>query len=500
MRIAIAGFQHETNTFVSQPTRLEDFEQADSWPGLLRGDEVFEETRGMNLPIAGFIAAAQIDPSTELLPILWCAAEPGGRVADEAFDTISKRILGALIEMGEIDAVYLDLHGAMVTQSHDDGEGHLLNRVREHIGAETPLVASLDMHANLTRQMVDCADALTVFRTYPHIDMAQTGARAFSMLEQIERNGPPAKAWQQADYLIPVPAQHTGSDPARSLYTDLTSFDGPDTELAEIALGFTAADIHDTGPSVLCYAKSQADADEMAMVLGARLQQAEAEFGCTLLEPDDAVAQAIATSHAGPVVIADVQDNPGAGASSDTTGLLRALLRANAPKSLLGLMHDPALAACAHRSGEGACFDAAIGGRGPGDHPVLAKVKVRKLSPGNVPYTGLMYGGGVATLGPSAALSIEGTEISLVVTSIRNQCLDLAQFHHFGLSPETARLVCVKSTAHFRADFEPIAQDILLTAAPGLFPCRLEKSTYAKLRQDVRFGATSHGKTNSTPG
>lgn len=486
MRIAIAGFQHETNTFVKEPTQFKDFVQADSWPGLLTGDAVIDETEGMNLPIAGFVDAARKDPDISLLPILWCAAEPGGRVADEAFETISGRIFSTLAEMGPLDAVYLDLHGAMVTQSLEDGEGHLLGRIRQLLGSETPLVASLDMHANLTQQMVDHADALTIFRTYPHIDMAETGARSFAMLKEIVRHGTPKKAWRQIDYLIPLSAQHTGSAPARALYAELPKLDGADVQLAEIALGFTAADIRDTGPSVLCYSKRQEDADKMAGFLYACFQRAEAEFDCALLEPDEAVSKAIATSYAKPVVIADVQDNPGAGATSDTTGLLRELIRQNAPATVLGLIHDPDLALRAHQAGKGACFEASIGGRGPDDHPVQARVEVLRVSDGIVAYTGQMYGGGVATLGLSAALRLVDTEIFIVVTSIRNQCLDLAQFHHFDLHPETARLVCVKSTAHFRADFEPIAQDVLLTAVPGLFPCCLENVNFANLRHGVR--------------
>lgn len=486
MRIAIAGFQHETNTFVSAPTQLPDFVQADSWPGLLTGDEVIDETAGMNLPIAGFIDAARQVAGVTILPILWCAAEPGGRVSDEAFETIAGRILDALAQMGQFDAVYLDLHGAMVTQSLEDGEGQLLSRVRQLIGAQTPLVASLDMHANLSQQMIDNADVLTIYRTYPHIDMAETGARSFAMLKEISKYGTPAKAWRQVDYLIPLSAQHTGSTPARELYAELQKFDQADVQLAEIALGFTAADIHDTGPSVLCYSQRQEDADKMADHLFSRFQTAEAAFDCALLNPDEAVSKAIAASHAGPVVIADVQDNPGAGATSDTTGLLRELIRQKSPRALLGLVHDPALAAQAHRSGEGSWFKATIGGRGPGDCPVVARVEVLRVSDGTVAYTGQMYGGGVATLGPSAALRLIDTEICIVVNSIRNQCLDLAQFHHFGLEPESARLVCVKSTAHFRADFEPIAQDVLLTAVPGLFPCRLEQIEFTNLRQGVR--------------
>lgn len=487
MRIAIAGFQHETNTFVAGETTLKDFEQADSWPALITGRDVIDATRGMNLPIAGFIRAVEADPGMVVDPILWCAAEPGPPVSDHAFETISGRILRDVETMASIDAVYLDLHGAMVTQSLDDGEGALLSRLRDVIGPDVPVVASLDLHANVTQTMMDAADMFTIYRTYPHLDMADTGARAHAVLRDVLRMGPPAKAWRQANFLVPLHAQQTGAEPAQSLYDSLAHFDGLPGQLAEMALGFTAADIADAGPSVLAYAAIQDEADRIADRLLAQLEQAEQAFDTDLLSPVQAVAKAIEASETGTVVIADVQDNPGAGASSDTTGLLRELIAQSAPDALLGLIHDPELARNAHTAGVGASIEAKIGGRGPGDSPLQATVRVEHLSDGMCPYTGEMYGGGVATLGLSAALRLEGTDIRIVVTSIRNQCLDLALFRHFGLFPEKARIVCVKSTAHFRADFDKIAHLTLLAAAPGQFPCQLAEVPFTKLRPLVNL-------------
>ena len=223
--------------------------------------------------------------------------------------------------------------------------------------------------------------------------------------------------------------------------------------------------------------------------------QPEPRFDCVLLSPEQAVTRALAAAPGRPVVIADVQDNPGAGATSDTTGLLRALVDQGVRGAILGLMHDPELAQAAHRAGTGADITGQMGGRSavPGDRLFTGRFRVETLSDGQCRYTGEMYGGGVATLGPSAALRvIDGDcDIRVVVTSIRNQCLDLAQFTHFGLRPEAARIVCVKSTAHFRADFEPLAQEVLLVEAPGAFPCVLPDVVYKKLRPDMRIGPSA---------
>ena len=470
-RIAIAGFQHETNSFGIGRAGLEEFEIADSWPGLLNGPEVIAETRGMNLPVAGFAAAARAG-GAELLPILWCAAEPSGPLTDTAFDTISGRILDGLRMAAPIDALYLDLHGAMITDSQNDGEGALLERIRNLVGTRLPIAVSLDMHANVSARMVALADVTCIYKTYPHLDMAETGARCWDRLGPLFAGRRPAKAFRQAPFPIPLNAQCTRVDPARGLYAALT--DTAEAQV-EMACGFTAGDTPDARPSIIAHAESPKHAEALADAALDRLVAARTTFDTHLAQPHEAVRQAVATPQGGPIILADVQDNPGAGASSDTTGLLRALVAENVPATLLGLMHDPNLAANAHAAGEGAEIKGMMGGRSglPDDAPFAGRFRVETLSEGRITYTGAMYGGGVATMGPSCALRLLDicAEITVVVTSIRNQCLDLAQFTQFGLDPAAARIIVVKSTTHFRADFEPIAALVIPVCAPGLFPC-----------------------------
>lgn len=474
-RVAIAGFQHETNSSGIGRAGLDEFEMADSWPGLLSGQDVIEKTRGMNLPVAGFAAAAQ-DAGAILYPLLWCAAEPSGPVTDHAFDTITGRIVEGLRNGPPVDALYLDLHGAMITESHPDGEGALLARLRDSLGPDLPIAVSLDMHANVSSRMVALSDVLCIYKTYPHLDMAETGARCWNRLGPLLEGHRPAKAFRQADFVVPLNAQNTRIDPARRLYADLP--DLPDAQV-EMAFGFTAGETPDARPSIISYAPTREEADILADDFLTRLDQARPTFDTHLAKPDEAIAQALAFRPGRPVVLADVQDNPGAGASSDTTGILRALVAAGAPATLLGLMHDPDLAAKAHLSGLGTVISGAMGGKSglPEETPFVGRFLVEALSDGQVKYTGEMYGGGTATLGPSCALRLQDTDadITVVVTSIRNQCLDLAQFTHFGLDPSAARIVVVKSTGHFRADFEPIAVQVIPVAAPGLFPCVLEE-------------------------
>lgn len=455
---------------------------ADSWPGLLQGNDVVERTRGMNLPIAGAVVAAE---GIDLVPILWCAAEPSGPVTDDAFDRINGLILDGLAQTDPLDGIYLDLHGAMVTASHDDGEGALLDLIRREF-RDLPIGVSLDLHANISRRMVELADLVTVYRTYPHLDMADTGARCMRRLRRRIGGQRLHSAFRQIPFLVPLHAQYTGMSPCGDLYGSVERTETDDA-YCEIAMGFTAADIHDCGPSVLAYAETPEKAQDLATDLASRVVAARSRFDTNLLAPAEAIA--LAQDIEGPTVLADVQDNPGAGGTSDTTGLLHALIDAKANGAILGILCDPEFVQSARNAGVGSTFDGELGAKAWrfGPPPVAGSFVVEALSDGNVTYTGEMYGGGIATLGPSCMVRLEhpGTDIRVVVSSIRVQCLDRALFTHFGLDPGDTQIICVKSTVHHRADFEPIASRVLNVATPGAFSCELTCADYRNLRPGV---------------
>lgn len=499
MKIAFAGFQHETNTFAPTRSGLDAFRRADSWPPMLFGEAVISGTRGLNLPIAGAVREAERRGDVEIVPILWCAAEPTGPVMDDAFDWVSRRMIDALSE-ARPDAVYLDLHGAMVVESHEDGEGALLARIRAACGPETPIAVSLDLHANISPEMAALATRLAVFRTYPHLDMAETGARALrDLLRVLESGAAPHVAFRQAPFLAPGHAQCTDIEPCRSLYADLQADAAHDGECVEMAMGFPAADVRDCGPAIVAYADRPERAEALAEAALDRLLAAEATLDASLPTAEEAVLAAIRLAGPKPVVIADVQDNPGAGGSSDTTGLLRALVSCGAGRAVLGVMHDPDAAATAHRLGVGARFDAALGGRSGvrGDAPFAATLEVVALGDGRIPYLGEMYAGGVAEIGPSALLRVEDerSDILVVTSSARNQCLDRAFFTTFGLDLAEAQIIVVKSTVHFRADFEPIAGAILSARAPGLFVSAPAELPFKNLRPGVRLQPAGRAPT-----
>ena len=169
-RIAIGGFQHETNTFAPVKATYREFEMADGWPGITRGADILGAFDGINLPIAGFVAAAK-DEKFDLLPTLWCSASPSAHVEQATYERIVGELLERIAAFDKLDGIYLDLHGAMVTEAFEDGEGELLTRLRNQVGRDLPIVVSLDLHANITARMVEHASALVVCRTYPHVDL-----------------------------------------------------------------------------------------------------------------------------------------------------------------------------------------------------------------------------------------------------------------------------------------------------------------------------------------
>ena len=207
-RIAIGGFQHETNTFSSTPASFADFEAPDAWPGLVRGGALLEAVAGINLPVAGFVQEAR-SLRHELIPLTWCSAQPSGRVTRDAYERISALLLDDLRRAGSVDGVYLDLHGAMVAEHLDDADGELLRRVRALVGPDVPIVASLDFHANVSTLMTQASSALVSYRTYPHVDMAECGAQAAGVLRNLLGSPHPAVALEQVDFLMPLTSQST---------------------------------------------------------------------------------------------------------------------------------------------------------------------------------------------------------------------------------------------------------------------------------------------------
>lgn len=263
-RVALAGFLHETNTFAPTKALMSDFVQGGGYMPLARGQALIDQSRGINLGMGGAVVFGE-SAGWDMEPVLWAGAIPSAHVCQDAYESIATDIISGIVSAGQLDGVFLDLHGAMVADHQDDGEGHLLQRVRRAVGPDVPIAAALDLHGNITQDMVDAADVLVGFRTYPHVDMADTGTRAAQQLDRLMARGKPyAKAFRRLPFLVPIAWQSTLSEPGRAIYELVAELEHDPVSSTSFFFGFPAADFQGCGPSVICYGDTQASADGAA--------------------------------------------------------------------------------------------------------------------------------------------------------------------------------------------------------------------------------------------
>ena len=491
--IAVGGWHHETNTFAPTPATYEAFTRDGGRPALSRGESMLEALEGFNLSAAGFIDTAYAQ-GHEVRPLLWCEATPSAAVTRDAYERISAMFIEDLERLMTEDqppqALYLDLHGAMVAEHLDDGEGEFLSRVRRVVGDAMPLVASLDLHANVTAAMVERADVLVAYRTYPHVDRRETGERAARVMVSLLTEGcKPAKAFRQIPFLIPLTWQCTMVEPMALVYGTLAAVEGGDVLSASVLAGFPLTDIPDCGPSVVAYGHNAGAAEAAAGRLAEAILEREAAFDGKLYSPDEAVeyAKSRAAEATGPIIFADTQDNPGAGGNADTLGILEALVRHRADGAVLGVMCDAEVAAAAHAAGEGAEITASLGAKSglPGHTPLMGTYRVERLGDGRFTAKGPMYRGFKMRLGSMALLNLGGVRI--VVASAKQQAADQEMFRHLGVEPADLKILALKSSVHFRNDFTNIAHEILVVEAPGPSIADPQKLPFKRLRPGLRI-------------
>jgi microcystin degradation protein MlrC len=486
-KIIIAGFQHETNTFAPTQARYEDFVQGGGFPPLTRGVEVLK-FRDQNIPIGGFIQQVE-QFGYQLLPVIWAGASPSAHVEQETYQRICDEII-ASIQQHQADAIYLDLHGAMVTEQVDDGEGELLRRVRSAVGPNIPIIASLDFHANVTQAMFAHSDVLMSYRTYPHVDMAKTGQRCAQILEQMFAGKKLHKKIYKLPFLIALNAQCTELEPTQSCMTLLEQLEKNTQVYMNFTPGFPAADFDECGGCIWGYSESSVQLDQAMQAYIAQVLQQEKHWNMEFLSPDSAVQKALQLyqQHSTkPVVIADTQDNPGAGGDSNTTGMLYALHRHQVQNALLGLIVDPIVVQQAYQLKVGDDLNTQLGGRSGilGDQPFSGKFKIKGYSDGKFKYSGPMMHGVEANIGRSVLLEIEGIEVA--VSSYKAQLLDRSMFRIFGTVPEEKTIVVVKSSVHFRADFHEMAASILVAKSPGAMKADPNDLPWEKINPDIRL-------------
>lgn len=488
MRIASGGVQHETNTFSEIPTTLADFVRDSNCGETLEGgDTIFERFRGTGSIHGGYISGAE-SAGFELVPLLCARAQPSGLVEAATFDRMLSWFLERLEQAKPFDGVLLDLHGAMVAEHHADAEAAFIAAVREVVGAEIPIVVTLDLHANISARLAELSNVIIGFDTYPHVDMHERGHEAAELIARIV-NGEvtPFQEFRQLPLITLPPKQCTLRDPMQTLMQRVHRLEQePGVLTATVAMGFPFADIPDTGVSILVTTDGDADlARTKADELAGWLWELRDELQPELTTIEDVMAYANDHPDEGLVIFADGSDNPGGGAPCDGTIALHAMIDAGFTGGAVGVIFDPETAAQAHRAGVGATIPVRLGGRTDNLHgaPVERDAYVRVLSDGRYTYRGPMMQGVQDNLGPTATLVVGGVEV--VVSSQRRQCFDAEMLRIAGVDPVSRRLLVLKSAVHFRADFGPLASRIFDADTPGIHRPDLGAFDFRKVRRPV---------------
>lgn len=482
MRIAIGGVSHETSTFAKTPTTLGDFEND---KGLFRGEQVIERFRGTNICTGGFIEGGE-QHGFEVVPLLWTFAYPSGLIVRADYEKLREEFLDRLQQAeakgGPVDGVLLDLHGAMVIDGIDDGDGDFIESVRRFVGPARPIVVTQDLHSNHTQRRVTAADAIIGFDTYPHTDMAERGREGADLIVRaIRKEIRPVMAIRQIPILWSVACQVTAHPPMDEAMRQVHELERRQGILSiTLATGFPWADIPEMGSSVIVVADGdEALADATAGELSDWIWERRQNWHRKPPTVRAALHEGEQTAKY-PIILADQADNTGGGAPGDSTEVLRTFVELGLRDALVLYIVDPEVADAAHEAGQGARISAAVGGKsdpvqGP---PVEMNCEVVALADGAFEYEGPMFAGLTGHMGRSAWLRQEG--VSVVVVHAREQPLDSAFARTLGIDCAAMRYICVKSAAHFRSGFEKIAGSIHNINAPAIHTHDFSQVSYKR--------------------
>lgn len=487
MRVAVAMMSHETNTFSPVTTDLARFSGSGDRPP--EGDEAYRIFRGTATCLGGFLQVCEQQGAEVFIPVA-AGAAPSGPVADAAFEYLCSRIVAAA---GDCDAMLLDLHGAMVTESYDDGEGELLTRIRR-VAPELLIAVSLDMHANVTAAMVDQADVICGYHTYPHVDMDETAARAARILFATLAGGPsPRMAWGHAPMLPHVMRQGTDDFPNRELQQRVREMEAQGALAVSLFTGFPHADIHDAGLSVVVVADGeveQARALRDELLDQAWSQRQAFVYQVEPLNESLDRAEALAAQPGdGPVLLLDHYDNTASGGTMDTTEVLAAVLERGLEDAAFFGIFDPAAVAAMERAGIGAELTVSLGGKlhmpalREQSRPLQVTGRVTLLSEGRFPATVAMSRGLTMNMGRCGILRVGAMDI--VVISRHIEPFDPGCFRSLGIEPTRRRFLVLKSRVHYRVGFRDLVRATVECAGRGVCTSDYSELQFTKVRRPI---------------
>ena len=463
-KVLTLGFRHETNAFSPSPANMQAYKNC----RFNVGEEVLNYNRGLGIEMGAFLDVFEKREDVELIPTVDLNATPSGPVTKEVYDYVVEQVTAAIQANSPLDAVLIGFHGAMVSEEHPDGEGDLLEIIREQVGWDIPIMASMDLHANVTPKMARCATVLVPYEEYPHTDMYETGLETAKMMEEtLDGKLKPVMAYRYIPHLLPT--IFTAHPPMRPLYDKAAELQAmPGMRCIRFTHGFFPADIEEMGMSVMAVADGDRElaeraAEELAQTIRDQIPNLKLDYP-TL---DEALDRAILPGD-GPVVLADASDNPGAGGLGDTTHILRRILERGITGAVVATICDGESAKACAAAGVGNTVELNLGGWSDPAYsggPIRCKAYVKMISDGMYVFRGKMSHGDLARHGLTALVEIAGNFV--FVTSLPKQPLDLEIFRAHGIRPEEQKILVVKSTAHYRADYGKVAREMIALSLPG---------------------------------
>lgn len=479
-KLVVASMMHETNTFSPVRTTLSSFRP-------LTGQAAIEEFRGTNTQLGGFLDVATKMNAEIVVPIA-AGAHPSGYVEKDAYEEMCDAIVGAM--RGGCDAAFLALHGAMVAEHMDDGEGELLRRIRA-VAPTLPIAVGLDFHAHMTQRMIDNCTVIAGYCTYPHIDMNETAQRAGKTLSRaLAGEVAPVIVWGSRPMMTSTLAHTPSRQPMKDIMDLAMAAEAGGAVLnASVFGGFPHADI----PHISCSAVVVCDrGTDAGRALVDRLLGLAWDRRKEFLYEGAPLASQIAhakTLGDGPIVLVDHGDNTASGGTQDVMSVIEEVMRQGLTDVVAGPIADPAAVARILAAGTAASVTLPLGGRtdmpqiGLVGKPLTVTGKVARITDGEFVVTGPMATGTRVRMGKTAVLDTGAVQI--VVSEGRSEPFDTGVFTHCGIDPRRKRFVLIKSRQHFRAGFEPIARHIVLCDGDGVTSSDLRLFTYRNRRKPL---------------
>lgn len=486
MKVLVAMMKHETNTFSPLVTDLARFE---AW-GLHFGPAAERAYADTAMPMGAYIRLCRARGAEVITPVA-AEAMPGGIVTREAYETLA----GAILEAARqgVDAILLDLHGAMVAEHVPDGEGELLRRLRA-VAPHVPIAVTCDLHCNLTAAMVENCDALIGYKTYPHVDMAEMGERIARVLfDAVDGTCRPVMAFSPIPVLAQTLRMGTDDAPMKDVVGEARRLEDQGLLAATVFGGFPMADVAHAGMAAVVVADGDPAGARAAvdhLVDFTRARRDDFLYGHEPIET--ALDRAALLGRAGgPVILLDHADNCGSGGTQDVMGVIAAVIDKGLGDVAVGAVYDPAAVARMAAAGVGSTITLDLGGRiampalGLEGRPLRVTGRVKVLTDGRFVVRGPMYTGVTVEMGPTAVFSIDEGRVEIVVTSRHHEPWDRGVFTSVGIDPAAKRYLLLKSRIHYRAGFAPLAKATITLDGEGVTTSDNSKLTYDRLARPI---------------